>query len=213
MLSELLLGIAVGIIEMLVIISIWIKFDVFSIKEAEKREWALVIVMGILTVGMNMLLLRQHGSACFTLNILTVYVIMSMLAGIDFKKKMIPNSILAVGFVIRTILLLWEWIAYPDDFKQTILSAAAGFAFGLLFLLLLSFITRHGIGYGDVKLFAWIGYCVGLFDTYSILFYSALAAASVGIFLLLFKKAGRKKELPFAPFVYIGCYLVFYMLL
>lgn len=213
MLSELLLGIAVGIIEMLVIIGIWIKFDVFSIKEAKKREWALVIVMGILTVGMNTLLLRQHDNACFTLNILTVYVIMSGLAGIDFKKKMIPNSILAVGFVIRTILLLWEWIAYPDNFKQTILSAAAGFAFGLLFLLLLSFITKHGIGYGDVKMFAWIGYCVGLFDTYSILFYSALAAASAGIFLLLFRKVERKKELPFAPFVYFGCYLVFYMLL
>lgn len=205
-------GLILGLIEMLVITGIYIKYDIVSVKESENgKQWVLMAIIGILTVYLDILLFKQSYRINTTLNIVVVYTILAILAGIDLKKKVIPNSILRVGFIIKIILLLYEWIMFPDTIQVSFFRSVSGFVFGLLFLLILSFITRHGIGYGDVKMFAWLGFCVGLMDTYNILFYSVLAAAAAGIYLLLVKRAERKKQLPFAPFVYIGCYLVFCM--
>lgn len=211
MLAECITGIVTGMVEMLVIAGIWKKYDIFSVKSGSRKQWAVVVLMSFLTVFLHILMFRRAYRIPARLNIMQVYVILAILAGIDYRRKVIPNRILAAGAVIRTLLLFLEWLADPEQFGAVFLNAAAGFVFGLLFLLLLSFLTRRGIGYGDVKLFAWIGYSVGLLDAYSILFYSALAAAIAGAYLLLVKKAGKKTELPFAPFVYIGCYLVFWM--
>lgn len=204
-------GALVGMIQTLVITGVWTKYDVVSLGKDEKKQWRFMAAVGIFTVLLNMLLFDQEYRIHTLVNLSAVYVIVTILAGIDLKRKVIPNAVLAVGFMVRAILMLYEWLAYPETIRQVFLNMAAGFLFGLLLLLFLSFITRHGIGYGDVKLFAWLGFSVGLADTYSILFYSVLAAAITGIYLVFVRKADKKKELPFAPFVYIGCCLVFCM--
>lgn len=209
--DEMLQGLLAGVLQMLVITGIWVKYDIVSLKKGGGKQWCFLIILGVLSVLLNNLLFAQEYRINTLINIAVVYTIITILAGIDLKRKVIPNIILAVGFVVRILLLLHEWIASPETVRTSLLNMAAGFSFGLLFLLLLSFITRHGIGYGDVKMFAWLGFCLGLSDTYNILFYSVLAAAITGVYLLLIKKADRKKELPFAPFVYVGCYLVFCM--
>lgn len=206
-------GILLGLIEMLVIIGIYSKYHVVIFgKEEDRKQWLPIMGIGILTVCFNILLLRQNYRIHTCINLIAVYTILAILAGIDWKKKIIPNTVLGVGFLIKILLLFYEWMAYPDTFKETFFHAAAGFGLGLLFLLLLSFMTRHGIGYGDVKMFAWLGFCMGFSDAYSILFYSALAAAAAGAYLLLVKKEEKRKQLPFAPFVYAGCYLVLCMM-
>lgn len=208
-----MLGLALGLIEMLIITGVYIKYDIISANKKENnKQWASVIILGVLTAYLNILLLRQNYRIHTCINLIAVYTILAILAGIDWKKKIIPNTVLGVGFLIKILLLFYEWMAYPDTFKETFFHAAAGFGLGLLFLLLLSFMTRHGIGYGDVKMFAWLGFCMGFSDAYSILFYSALAAAAAGAYLLLVKKEEKRKQLPFAPFVYAGCYLVLCMM-
>lgn len=208
-----MLGLALGLIEMLIITGVYIKYDIISANKKENnKQWASVIILGVLTAYLNILLLRQNYRIHTCINLIAVYTILAILAGIDWKKKIIPNIVLGVGFLIKILLLFYEWMAYPDTFKETFFHAAAGFGFGLLFLLLLSFMTRHGIGYGDVKMFAWLGFCMGFSDAYSILFYSALAAAAAGAYLLLVKKEEKRKQMPFAPFVYAGCYLVLCMM-
>ena len=206
--DEMLQGLLAGAVQMLVITGIWIKYDIVSLKKGGGKQRLALTVMGVLTVLLNTLLFCREYRVNTVINIMAVHTIMAVLAGIDLKRKVIPNIILAVGFAVRVLLLVHEWIAYPETIQASLLNMTAGFFFGLIFLLLLSFVTRHGIGYGDVKMFAWLGFSVGLSDTYNILFYSVLAAAAA-VYLLLIKKADRKKELPFAPFVYAGCYLVF----
>lgn len=205
------MGLLVGIAQTLVIAGVWIKYDIISIKECGAKQWRPLSAIVILSVMLDILLFCQNYRVNTYINISAVYTIVTILAGIDLKKKIIPNTVLGVGFMIRIVLLLYEWNVYPEAIQGVFLNTVAGFLFGLFFLLLLSFITRHGIGYGDVKMFAWLGFCMGISDTYNILFYSVLAAALTGVYLLLVKKVEKKKELPFAPFVYIGCYLVFGM--
>lgn len=204
-------GLITGITELFIIIGVWIKYGIFSIRTGGWKQWAGTACLGILTVSLNMLLFGQDRQSYVYFNIMAVYTILTIAAGIDFQKKIIPNVIVGIGFAVRAALLCFECFVCPENIRAAFLNAAAGFAFGLLFLLLLSFITRHGIGYGDVKLFAWIGFSMGFADTYSILFYSALSAAVAGLWLILVKKKDRKTELPFGPFVYIGVYLVMCM--
>lgn len=204
-------GLIAGITELFIITGVWIKYGIFSIRTGGRKQWAGTACLGILTVLLNMLLFGGNCQSYVYFNIMAVYTITAIAAGIDLKKKIIPNAVVGTGFVIRAALLCYECFVCPGNSRAAFLNAAAGFAFGLLFLLLLSFITRHGIGYGDVKLFAWIGFSMGFTDTYSILFYSALSAAIAGLWLILVKKENRKTELPFGPFVYIGVYLVMCM--
>lgn len=75
---------------------------------------------------------------------------------------------------------------------------------GFFFLALLgavSFITK-GMGLGDAKVAAVLGYCVGFFETVAIL----ASAAALGIFgFVLFALCKKKQDkLPFVPFVTIG---------
>ncbi len=201
---ELAIGIAAGLLETAVITYVWKRRELLS-----ERMTVVIALTAALSIALSVLLFRREYAVFDYINIITVYVIVCILAGIDYRTRTIPNKILAAGMVVRTVLYLAEAVLSADTVRTSLIMAAAGFLFGLLLLLLLAMLTRNGIGYGDVKLFAWLGYCVGIRDVYNILFYSALFSAAVGTYLILRKKADRKKELPFAPAALAGTYLVF----
>lgn len=75
---------------------------------------------------------------------------------------------------------------------------------GLLFFALLSAVSviTKGMGLGDAKVAAVLGYCVGFFEVLAILTF----AAFLGIlgFCLLAICRNRQDRLPFAPFVTLG---------
>lgn len=76
------------------------------------------------------------------------------------------------------------------------------------FLFLLAhFISKGGIGMGDVKLFAVIGCYVGSRSIMSAAFLSVLSGAVYCIVMLLLKKIKLKEEIPFAPFIFVGTML------
>lgn len=78
------------------------------------------------------------------------------------------------------------------------MGSLAGLIGSLIFMWILALLTKPGIGYGDVKLFAVIGYLAGLRYAYGILFYAALFAAGYGGALLLLKKR-KAAQMAFAP--------------
>lgn len=85
-------------------------------------------------------------------------------------------------------------------------SVVSGIALGGVFLLL-SKMTRGGIGLGDGAMIAAVGSWIGLGQTLSALLVSLIPAAIAGGICLLLKK-GRKFELPFAPFLEAGALAV-----
>ena len=72
----------------------------------------------------------------------------------------------------------------------------------------ISYLTKGGIGLGDVKLIAVIGLFVGLVNIFNILLFSTIFSGLLGIILLAFKIRDKKDSLPFAPFILIGTILV-----
>ena len=188
--------------------TIWKKYELFKNEFSKQKTALCIIAMTLINSVINILFLRQEYSYVTCLNVFSLYTLMFAIAGIDLKFKIIPNRLLLIGFIIRLLILGIEIIWQPEEAKRVLFHSGIGFLFGLLFLLFLSFISKHGIGYGDVKLFAWIGLCMGLADTYSIMFYSVLAAAVISLYLLFIKSRDKKTQIPFGPFVFVGVYMV-----
>jgi len=205
-----LYAVAFVVIEVLLIRYIWLRSGVLE-KQKGRVDLVASLGAGILAAIMNLLLFSGEQPLMKCINLMLVFTVLAMAAGIDYKKYLIPNKLILAGMAGRSLLLAAEAVESVDTIRQSLIMSGAGLIFGLFFMLFLTMITRHGIGYGDVKLFAWLGFCVGITDAYYVLFYSVLFAALAGAFLLIFKKADRKKKLPFAPFIFAGCYAVFVM--
>lgn len=127
----------------------------------------------------------------------------------DIRKKQISflSCLLAGG--IGIIAFTGEKMESSDmrmDFWQ--------FAFEMLlrslpgcFLLSLSFIGKKAIGVGDGLVVVITGLFFNAAATTEILFWGFLTSAVFGIFLMIFRKAGRKTEIPFVPFLLLGYFL------
>lgn len=126
----------------------------------------------------------------------------------DFKEKKIPNKWLLVLAGIRGILLAAEAVLYPafiwDNIKFTLSGAAAG---GIL-LFFAYVISRHGIGLGDVKLFAVMGLYLGAGLIYLVILAALVTAACYGVVKVALKRLKVKDEIAFAPFAAIGTIII-----
>lgn len=127
-------------------------------------------------------------------------VIVLMLLGIhaelDVRKRKISLLLTAAGFAGG---ILWQLIYRTRDMPQI----AASWIPGALFLIL-SYISRERVGYGDGFLLLSLGSWLGVWDTFLMLTGALILCSGCCIVLLLTKKAGRKDEVPFIPFMLIS---------
>ena len=126
-----------------------------------------------------------------------------MIAKTDLKERIIPNRMLVAMLTLRSILLLQECVSSSDTWTHILLSSVWGALSGGGFFLICCMISKGGVGAGDVKLFATIGYYLGGRVWDSILF--SLSLASVwSLYLLLHGKGKWEKGIPLAPFALAG---------
>lgn len=108
----------------------------------------------------------------------------------DFKKYFIPDKVMIPSIIIAIL-----WI------PQNIL---AGLLLGGFFLLLIILTSGRGMGGGDVKLGAFMGLGLGLYNGILAVMLAFFIGAVFGIGAIV---AGRKKlksHLPFGPFLVAG---------
>jgi leader peptidase (prepilin peptidase) / N-methyltransferase len=121
----------------------------------------------------------------------------------DIKYMLIPDKILlffAGIFLLERILIpLTPW-------WDSLLGAAVGF----FLLLIISFASKGGMGGGDIKLYALIGFVLGTKLVLMSLFISTFLGAiigMIGIGLGIFK---RKEPIPFGPFIAVGTLIAYF---
>lgn len=124
---------------------------------------------------------------------------MIALAGIDFRTQLLPDlmtlPLLWVGLLL-SLLPLW---ATPT---QAILGGAIGYlslwsvywGFKLL-------TGKEGMGYGDFKLLAALGACLGVAAILPIILLSSIVGAVLGAALLGFRGRDSQQPMPFGPFL------------
>ncbi|ONK22295.1 prepilin peptidase [Bacillus sp. VT-16-64] len=130
----------------------------------------------------------------FACTLISLLVIIFMT---DINYMLIPDKILlaftAIFFIERLIEPLSPW-------WTSITGAATGFAL----LLLIAIVSKGGMGGGDIKLFAVIGFALGTKIVLLSFFLASLAGAVFGAFGLLTGTFKRGDHIPFGPFISIG---------
>ena len=133
----------------------------------------------------------------FKIGILIIFVISSIE---DIRKKEILLwEILACAILSVAAVFMSFYKASPDiiDILLSLLPGAL--------LLLLSFISREGIGYGDGLIILAAGPALGFYDLLTALMTAIILSGLFSGILLIFKKAKRKTRIAFAPFLAVGC--------
>jgi leader peptidase (prepilin peptidase)/N-methyltransferase len=127
------------------------------------------------------------------------------LAMIDLDVKRLPNVIVLPSYIVALVLLTGAALVQGE--LSPLLGAVLGMAalFALYFLLAL--VYPAGMGLGDVKLagvlglyLGWLGWAEVVTGAFLGFFFGGL----VGMALMVGRRAGRKSQIPFGPFMLVG---------
>ena len=127
------------------------------------------------------------------------------LALIDLDVKRLPNVIVLPSYVVGIVLLAIAAAIGRDwsDLLRALLGMAA--LYGLYFGLAL--VYPAGMGFGDVKLAGVLGLYLGWLGWGEVViggFLGFLFGGVVGGVLMAVRRAGRKSQIPFGPFMLMG---------
>lgn len=128
----------------------------------------------------------------------------------DLRHKIIPDTL---SFIFGLMAFIGMFLFQHGALSLHIPSAfdfLAGFAMSLPFALLWLISRGKWMGLGDGKLLVGLGFMLGLLGIVSATILAFWAGGVIGLILIATsKKYGRKTEVPFAPFLILGTYLVF----
>lgn len=95
-------------------------------------------------------------------------------------------------------------------FEHQLLEALYGAGAMLVIMLLLYFVSRGGMGEGDVKLAPALGIWLGLEQGLLCLLLAFVSGGIVGALLLLHRRGGLKQAIPFGPFLCAGAVVAYF---
>ena len=121
----------------------------------------------------------------------------------DYKYLILPDFSTMILIIISFFGVIFD----ESNILPYLLSALGASAF----LLMLNLITKDkGMGMGDVKFAIFMGLFLG-FPKIVVAFYVAFVlGAIVGLLLMLFKKAKKKSQIAFGPFLIIGLFVAWW---
>ncbi len=121
---------------------------------------------------------------------------------IDFRHHIIPDELQIALFVGVVLYLLCT-----GNLQVVLVGYALIVALPILLLYLLT--RGKGMGFGDVKMQMTLGLWLGLIPGFLGLYIGFLSGALYGVVLILLRKAGRKSQIAFGPFLLLGAWVAF----
>jgi leader peptidase (prepilin peptidase) / N-methyltransferase len=157
------------------------------------------LLTGVLFVG-AFFILGWDFELVIALSLISLFMIITVS---DLAYMIIPDKVLIVFAVIFAVLRIYQPLTpWWDSF----VGAAAGF----VLLLLIAFASKGGMGGGDIKLFALIGFAVGFKTMLLAFFFSTFFGAFFGLVGLITGMVKRKQPIPFGPFIAIGTLVAYF---
>jgi prepilin signal peptidase PulO-like enzyme (type II secretory pathway) len=168
-------------------------------KNCEKKISLKYITFEVLT-GISFIFVyinaKTLGDFVFYTSIGCVLIVLSVA---DLEYRLVPNKILIHTFILLVPIGLW--ISDNSMLNHFI----GGFSI-LVGLLLLSLLTRGGMGGGDVKLLALMGFTLGFQEILLIFMLACVFGLIVILGLKVFKRG--VVNLPFVPFICVGYFVL-----
>jgi leader peptidase (prepilin peptidase)/N-methyltransferase len=152
-------------------------------------------------------LLAWHYGLSLELAIALIYASLFLLIFvIDLEQGLILNVVILPAVALAFVLSFF-WVGFevwPEVGPGFVVSSLLGGAIGFGLMMLPYWISRGGMGAGDVKLAALIGLVAGFPLVLVALLMGIIAGGLVAALLLVSRLVGRKDAIPFGPFLVVG---------
>lgn len=178
--------------------------DAFLVTHRKNIRTAFVAIFIIMAGVCGFVEYRFSDHVLQHIKLLLLYTAISFVSVTDFKKYIIPNSVIITVLVTRLLLFIPEFFVYQESFKTIAINCVGAAVLAFVVLSLVSLISKGGFGMGDIKLFACIGFVAGVYSLLNTLIFSLIICAVISGILMISKTKTIKDLLPFGPFIYIG---------
>ena len=155
-----------------------------------------------------LIIYHLYGISVTTLLLIILSIFFIIIFFIDLKHFIIPNELtfplMFIGFVK----------SFEPNLNQTIfpnyINSLIGGVFGYLIIWLIIFFykkvrNKEGMGLGDAKLMAVVGFWFGWASIPFTIFISSFVALIFAVPSLLKKNKNMATQIPFGPYIIIGC--------
>lgn len=165
--------------------------------------YVIVTLIGLLSGYIGYKVGERAVSAVAAIEIGACYLAILAAAIIDLKTKTIPNYLTVSLFGIRLSIMIYE-LLFVEGASSYITASLVGAVFSFVALVIAKYLSKGGIGAGDIKLICGIGFVCGLSTVVFSLLLAMISCIVVSVLLLAMRKRGAKDDIPFGPFIYIG---------
>lgn len=129
-------------------------------------------------------------------------LVLLLVAVTDLEHKMIPDRAILPAIVVAALA---SPLRFGEGWPYALLGGAIGFVFFLsAFWLGGRAMGRGALGFGDVKLAAFVGLISGFPQIFVALVVGLFAGGISGVLLLLSRRATLRTAIPYGPFIVIG---------
>lgn len=147
-----------------------------------------------------------------TLDFVFLALISSMLiaiSGTDMTRQVIPDILVISVFMLSVIHKVLAYFLYHEspEIWQSVLGLIAA---GGLFLLI-TVVSKGGMGQGDVTLISALGFALGLKKILLVTFLSFVIAACASLILLGTKTKTLKDPIPFGAFIVVAFFITVFL--
>ncbi|MCX6757401.1 MAG: prepilin peptidase [Candidatus Nomurabacteria bacterium] len=140
----------------------------------------------------------------------SIFSLLLVISVYDIKHKIIPDILSLVVGIISFIGIFFFSYGIFNPHIPNLYTILAGPILALPFATIWLISSGRWMGLGDAKLALGLGWLLGISLGFSALILAFWIGAIVGILLLVFSgKHSTKTEIPFAPFLVIGTFLIF----
>ena len=167
-------------------------------------------IVELLTAISFVLIFHIYGVSITTLLLLILSIFFIIIFFIDLKHFIIPNELTFPLMIIGFLK------SFDPNLNQTIfpnyINSLIGGLFGYSIIWLIIFFykkvrKKEGMGLGDAKLMAVIGFWFGWISIPFTIFISSTVALVIVIPSLINQSRKMSSEIPFGPYIIIGCIL------
>lgn len=151
----------------------------------------IIFIICFMCFGFNLEAVIASGVSCILITI----------SLIDFDTMEIPNGLIIalIPFIIISLFV----------FDINIISRLIGFFVISLPMYVLTLFIKDSFGGGDIKLIAVCGFLLGFKCTLLAMFIAILLGGTLGIYLMVSKKANKGSHIPFGPYICVGVFISF----
>lgn len=154
----------------------------------------------------------RYGGPSFQLFVMWTWIALMIVGSfIDFDHKLLPDFVTVGGMVLGVVFHAVQSVGCSFDYSIVLFSfCGLAFGFGLLWLVRAlgsKAFRREAMGMGDVFLMGAVGALFGPVAVLVTLILSSLFGSVVGLSMVALAKTkfGRFVEIPYGPYICLGC--------